>query len=174
VFLFVHGVLGLIRQATHEREATQFPGQPWYSDYRWHNEGFAFSAFNAMLNRLLAALVWSAFFAPFFWIGLHERGLARIFLVTSILFSFLPMIFWYRWGQMLADLLRYGNSFLNYGQFPYFLGGTLRDRWRAPQHVSELDELSFTLRCVQEKYVTTGSGNNRKTELVCYELYKDA
>ena len=45
---------------------------------------------------------------------------------------------------------------------------------RAPQQVSDLDELSFTLRCVQERYVTTGSGNNRQTKVVSYELYKDA
>jgi hypothetical protein len=45
LFLIAHGVLGLIRQAAHEREAAQFPGQPWYSDYHWHREGFAFSAF---------------------------------------------------------------------------------------------------------------------------------
>jgi hypothetical protein len=174
LFLFIHGAFGLSRQAAHDREAAQFPGQPWYSDYRWHKEGFAFSAFNAMLNRFLAALVWSAFAAPFLGVGWHERGLARIFLVSALIVALLSLIFWYRWAQMLADLLRYGNSFLNYDQFPYFLGSTLRARLRAPQHVSDLDELSFTLRCVQEKYVTTGTGNNRKTQVVCYELYKDA
>ena len=174
VFLFIHGVLGLIRQAAHEREAAQFPGQPWQSDYRWHSEGFAFSAFNAMVSRLLAALVWSAILAPFFWIGLHQRGFGRVFLLAALILGLFGLVFWYRWAQMLADLLRYGNSFLNYDQFPYFLGSTLRARLRAPQHVSDLDELSFTLRCVQEKYVTTGDGNNRQTKVVCYELYKDA
>ena len=174
LFLAAHGVLGLIRQAAHEREAAQFPGQPWFSDYHWHKEGTAFSAFHAMVSRLFAALVWSAFLVPFFWIGLNQRGMARVFLFAAILFALIGLIFWYRWAQMLADLLRYGNSFLNYDQFPYFLGSTLRARLRAPQHVSDLDELSFTLRSVQEKYVTSGSGNNRKTQVVCYELYKDA
>ena len=174
LFLVMHGVLGLIRRAAHNRELAQFPGQPWYADYHWHREGIAFSAFHAMLSRLLAAMVWSAFLVPFFWIGLHERGMARVFLFGAILFGLIGLVFWYRWAQMLADLLRYGNSFLNYDQFPYFLGGTLRARLRAPHHVTDLDELTFTLRCVQEKYVTSGSGNNRQTKVVCYELYKDA
>ena len=34
--------------------------------------------------------------------------------------------------------------------------------------------MALTLRCVQEKYVTTGNGNNRRTQVVCYELYRDA
>jgi len=100
--------------------------------------------------------------------------MARVFLFGAILFGLLGLIFWYRWAQMLADLLRYGNSFLNYDQFPYFLGSTLRARLRAPHHVSDLEELSFTLRCVQEKYVTTRNANNSETKVVCYELYKDA
>jgi len=174
LFLVAHGVAGLIRQAAHDREAAQFPSQPWHSDYHWHSEGFAFSAFRNMVGRLIAALAWSAFLVPFFWIGLHGPGMARVFLVGASLFALLGLIFWYRWAKMLADLLRYGNSFLSYDQFPYFLGGTLRARLRAPQHVSDLDELTFTLRCVQEKYVTTGSGKNRQTSVVCYELYKDA
>jgi len=174
LFLVVHGVAGLIRKAAHDREAAQHPGQPWLSDHHWHKEGFAYSAFRTMISRLFAALVWSAFLVPFFWVGLHGPGMARVFLAGAILFGLLGLIFWYRWAQMLADLLRYGNSFLNYDQFPYFLGGTLRARLRAPRHVSDLDELTFTLRCVQEKYVTTGTGRDQRSNVVCYELYKDA
>ena len=81
LFLVIHGVAGLIRKAAHDREAAQFPGQPWHSDYHWHNEGFAFSAFRTMVSRLFAALVWSAFLVPFFWIGLRGPGMARVFLV---------------------------------------------------------------------------------------------
>jgi len=174
LFFIIHGVAGLIRKAAHDRDAAQCPGQAWHSDYRWHREGIAFSAFRTMIGRLFAALGWSAFLVPFFWIGLRERGMARAFLFGSILFGLLGLIFWYRWAQMLADLLRYGNSFLNYDQFPYFLGSTLRARLRAPHHVSDLDELTFTLRCVQEKYVTTRNANNSETKVVCYELYKDS
>jgi hypothetical protein len=69
---------------------------------------------------------------------------------------------------MLLDLLRYGNSFLTYDFFPYSLGGTLRARLRSPHDISAIDELTL-----QERYVTTGSGQNRSTSVVCYELYKD-
>jgi hypothetical protein len=173
LFLLIHGLLGAARQAQYLRAAAERPGQLWLYDFHWRQEGVAFSAFNAMLGRLLAALGWNAFLIPFFWIGLTVRE-ARVFLIFSTIFALIGLFFWYRWAQMLADLLRYGNSFLNYDSFPYFLGGTLRARLRAPHHVSDIDTLTLTLRCVQEQYVTTGSGNNHSTRVICYELYKDA
>ena len=172
-FFLIHGLAGVERKWRYLRAAAQRPGEPWLYDFHWHQEGVAFSAFNAMIGRLVAALVWSAFLVPFFWIGLNVRG-AMIFAIFASLFGLAGLVFWYRWLQMLADLIRYGNSFLNYDSFPYFLGGTLRARLRAPHHVEGIDELTLTLRCVQEKYVTTGSGNNRSTRVVCYELYKEA
>ncbi len=172
LFLVLHGIRGMIREARGRREAAQFPVQPWRSDFHWHKEGATFSAFNAMLGRLLAAMVWNAILVPFFWIGLTQRG-TWIFAIFAGLFALVGLTFWVRWVQMLGDLLRYGNSFQAFDEFPYFLGGTRRVRLRAPHHFAAIDTLSLTLRCVQERYVTTGTDNNRSTQVVCYELYKD-
>lgn len=172
LFLVLHGIRGMIRRARSRREAARFPGQPWLYDFHWRREGASFSAFNAMLGRLLGALLWNSFLTPFFWIGFTQRG-AWFFAVVAGLFALIGLIFWVRWVQMLGDLVRYGNSFLAYDEFPYFLGGTLRARLRAPRHLAAIDTLSFTLRCVQERYITTGSGSHRSTQVVCYELYKD-
>jgi hypothetical protein len=170
LFLIVHGVRGVIRKSVYDREARQAPHQPWLYDFHWHREGFTFSAFNSMLQRLIAALCWNAFLIPFFWIGLSQRG-AWIFAVFAGLFALIGLVFWYRWAQMLGELLRYGNSFLAYNNFPYFLGSSLSARLRAPGHLSDFEELTLTLRCVQERYITSGSGQNRKTEVVCFELW---
>jgi hypothetical protein len=172
LFLFLHGIHGMIRRALYERGCTQTPGQPWLFDFHWRPAGSSFSAFHAMLSRLLAALGWNAFLVPFFWIGYTQRG-AWPFLVVASLFALVGLIFWARWLKMLADLMRYGNSFLAYDSFPYFLGTTLRARLRAPRHVNMLQSLTLTLRCIQERYVTTGCGRDRSTRVVCYELYKD-
>jgi len=169
-FLIIHGIRGVLRRAAYDREARQAPGLPWLYDFRWHREGFTFSAFNSMLQRLLAALCWNAFLIPFFWIGTTQRG-AWIFAVFAGFFALIGLLFWYRWAQMLGELLRYGNSFLSYNNFPYFLGNKFSARLRAPDHVSDFDELQLTLRCVQERYITSGSGENRKTEVVCFELW---
>ena len=104
-------------------------------------------------------------------LGPHAAFIIAAYLMAALVV--LGLIAWVRWAQMLGDLLRYGNSFLAYDEFPYFLGGTLRARLRAPRHLAAVNSLSFTLRCVQERYVTTGAGNNRRSQVVCYELYKD-
>ena len=172
-FLIIHGLRGAARKAASQREAAEHPGEHWLSDHHWHRAGIGFSAFKAVVQRFIAALIWNAFLLPFFWVGLNVRGMGRIFLVFASLFALIGLIFWGRCLQMLGELFRYGNSFLNYDDSPYFLGQSLRARLRIPHHVSALDNLMLTLRCVQEKYVTTGTGNNRNTQVVCYELYKD-
>ena len=173
-FLIVHGLRGAACQAVYQREAAEHPGEPWLVDHHWRREGFAFSAFNAMLGRFVAALAWNAFLIPFFWVGFNVRGMGRVFLVFATIFALIGLVLWGRWVQMLGELLRYGNTFFAYDEFPYFLGQTFHGRLRAPHHVSALDELAFTIRCVQEKYVTTGSGENRTTRVICLELYQDA
>jgi len=172
LFLFLHGARGIVRKSIYNRKAAETPGQPWLFDFHWHPEGITFSAFDSMVSRLIAAVMWNAFLLPFFWIGYTHRG-TWPFLVVASFFALIGIIFWVRWLQMLGDLLRYGNTFLAYDEFPYFLGGSLRVRLRAPRHLAVLDSLSFTLRCIQEKYVMTGEGRNRSSQVVCYELYKD-
>lgn len=173
VFVFSHGVRGVIRKAIYNRDAAARPNEPWLYDYHWRREGVAFSAFDDMVKRLIAAVLWNAFLIPFAWVGWTQRG-AWPFLAAVAIFGLLGLIFWYRWAQMLFDFLRYGNSFLTYDQFPYSIGGALTARLRIPHHISEIDELTFTLRCVEEKYVTTGTGENRTSKVVCYELYGES
>ncbi|HWG59465.1 MAG TPA: hypothetical protein VN661_10515, partial [Candidatus Acidoferrales bacterium] len=173
LFFFVHGLAGMARGRAYRRQLANDPGEPWLADHQWRREGIAFSAFHEMLRRLFAAMMWTAFLVPFGWVGLNVHG-AWVFLVGTSLFGLFGLIFWYRWAAMLLDLLRYGNSYLSYEAFPFFLGGTLNVRLRAPRHVAALDALTLTLRCVEEQYVTTGAGRDRTTSVVCYERYKDA
>jgi hypothetical protein len=171
-FFTVHGVRGIMRRAAYRLEASQRPAEPWLYDFHWRREGIAFSAFDDMLERLLAAMVWTTFLVPFAWVGMNVRG-AWPFLAAVGIFGLLGLIFWFRWAEMLVDLLRYGNSFLAYESLPFALGGMLRARLRSPHHISAIDELTLTLRCVEERYVTTGVGEDRATRVVCYETYKD-
>ncbi|MGC2332434.1 MAG: hypothetical protein WA581_13345 [Candidatus Acidiferrales bacterium] len=171
LFFFVHGLRGMVRKARWRRERARFPSEPWLYDFHWHREGVAFSAFDEMVKRLFAALLWNVFLVPFVWAGM--RG-AWPLLVGAAFFGLFGLAFWYRWWTMLLDVLRYGNSHLSYEGFPYSLGGPLRAQLRTPHHVETIDELTLTLRCVQEKYVTTrGPDNHSQTQVVCYELYSD-
>jgi len=171
LFFFVHGIHGMIKKVAWKQAAARTPGQPWLYDHHWHREGVAFSAFDEMLKRLLAVLGWNLFLVPFAWVGLHGPW---PFLAVAGVFALFGLFLWYRWWTMLVDLLRYGNSYLTYQGFPYSLGGTLHAQLRTPRHVETIDEMTLTLRCVQEKYVTTrGADNRSETQVVCYELYRE-
>jgi hypothetical protein len=172
LFFVVHGIQGLARRALYKREITAQPSQPWLADYHWHTEGSSFSASRAMISRLAAAIFWYAFLVPFFWVGITQRG-TRVFLFGAGLFALVGLFFWVRWAKMMRDLLHHGNSFLAFDAFPYFPGGSFQARLRAPCHLASIQELTVTLRCVQERYVERGFGNDRSRELVCCELYKD-
>ena len=173
-FLIVHGLQGVKRTAAYRREAEANPGQLWLADYHWNREGFSFSAFQEMSHRFLGAVVWYTFLIPFFWIGLTQHGLNRVFLAGACFFALVGVYFWVRWAKMLGDLFRYGDSRLNFNSFPYFLGNTFHGRLSLQHNCDAIEELTLTFRCVQERYVTTGTGENRATNAVCYELYKDA
>jgi hypothetical protein len=172
LFLIIHGAAGIARRAAFRRESALHPGQAWLADYAWHQQGFTYSASNEMIKRFLGAVCWTAFVIPFIWIGMTQRG-TWMFAVVGFIFLALSLIFWTRWLKMVAEVLRYGNSFLAFDQFPYFLGSSFHARLRAPAHIQNLDQLTFTLRCVQEAYVTSGTGENRSSSVRCFELYQD-
>ena len=172
LFLIGHGLSEKISDRRSRRAAAANPGEPWRYDYRW-GDGFSFSAFRTMIGRFLAALGWCAFVLPFGWVGVEVPG-KRVFLYFAAIFELLGLFLWYRWGVALLDLVRYGNTYLGYEGAPYFVGGTLRAHLHAPRHLADIDELTLTLRCVQERYVTTGTGRDRTTAVECWELYSDS
>ena len=172
VFLCSHGIAGMIGTWRYRRAARLRPHEPWTYDHRWRRDGSRYSAFDAMLRRFLAVLGWYAFLGPFAWVGLEVPG-KRMFLVGAVLLGLFGLLLVSRWSTMFRDFLRYGNSVLRFDSFPYFLGGTFRAHLRAPRHVSLLVDLDLTLRCVEEKYVTSGTGRDRSTSVVCYEIWAD-
>src|SRR5262249_23981222 len=173
LFVSGHGLRGVIAKARLTRAIAQRPGQPWLYDFPWRQEGITYSAVKTMLGRLLAALFWSGMLVTPFWMGLNGIRGAWILLTFSLFFALLGLIFWWRWAVMLTRLLRYGWSFLGYDSFPYVLGGTLRGRLGAPRHIADFGSLTVILRCVQEQYGTTGTGEDRSSIVVCHERYKD-
>ena len=169
LFLFINGMRGEVAKARYHYNAAKYPGQPWFYDFRWHREGIAFFAFNSMAGRLLAALIWSVFLIPFLWIAFADATANWVFVAIPLLLAICGLSFWLGWVQNMAELLVYGNSFLRYKSFPYILGGKLRVHLRVHRNLSKMDALSLTLRCVEERYLTSGDS----THIVCYELYQD-
>ena len=72
----------------------------------------------------------------------------------------------------LALFLKYGNSRLQFGSFPFFLGNKLSVVLVGLP--SEIGRLQLDLRFIEEKYETRQRGRNRESRVVCYQMYHEA
>jgi hypothetical protein len=176
-YFSVHGVQDILALARKRRFSVEQPGKPWLGDYPWRPEGFKFSALRETTKPLTAALIGSALVAPFIWVALGNPFAWAFDLFVGIL-ALLPGLTWWRWFAMLRRASRFGSSFLTYDTFPFFVGNTLRARLQVRRNLESIQSLTLTLRCVQEKYVTTG-GSKRwgvsrgTTSTVSYELFSE-
>jgi len=169
-FVYVlHGVRDLRRRARWRRSAAGRPEEPWLADYPWQHEGIGFSEVDEMLGRLLAALAWTLVFSLFAWAGILKPDGWPIWLALGF-FGLCCLMLWGRWAAGVFQLMNYGDGCLSYGEFPFRLGGQLQATLRVPQRLSAIEQLTITLRCVQEQFVTSGDG--RTATVVCYETYK--
>ncbi|HVB86687.1 MAG TPA: hypothetical protein VNK23_08505 [Candidatus Dormibacteraeota bacterium] len=166
----IHGLGDLRRRAAWKQTATARPTEPWLGDYPWQHEGIGFSETDEVLGRLLAALAWTLVFALFAWVGMLKPDGWPILSALG-LFSFCCLMLWGRWAAGIFQLMRYGDGSLEYGEFPFRLGGNLQARLRIPRRLSEMDQLTITLRCVQEQFVTSRDG--RTATVVCYERHRN-
>ena len=66
---------------------------------------------------------------------------------------------------------RYGRSWLRFARFPFRAGDRVELSLDSFGALSLVPSLQATLRCVQERYETRGTGKNRSTQVVCYALW---
>lgn len=176
IFFCTHGLRDVLGEARKKRLSLEQPNKPWLGDYAWRQEGFKFSASREASKPLLTALIGSVFVAPFAWVALGNP-FAWAFDMFVVLLSVLPAAAWWRYLAILRGTLRFGNSFLKYETFPFFVGGTLKAHLWVQRNLESLQTLTVTLRCVREKYVTTGGstrwgGSRGVTSTECYELFE--
>jgi hypothetical protein len=165
-----HGFRDLRRRAAWRQSAAARPNEPWLADYPWQHEGIGFSEVDEVLGRLLAALAWTLIFSLFAWVGILKPDGWPIW-AALCLFGVCCLMIWGRWAVAVFQLMNYGDGSLSFGDFPFRLGGKLRATLRIPQHLSVMYQLTITLRCVQEKFVSSRDG--RTETVVCYEMYKN-
>lgn len=175
-FFSAHGALDLVGDARKRRVAAQQPDKPWLGDYAWTPEGSGFSGSRETTKPLATAMVGTAIIAPFVWAALRSPFAWAFDLFVGML-AVLPVAAWWRCLVTLLESLRFGRSFLTYETFPFFVGSMLTARLRVQRNLESVQSLTLTLRCVQEKYVTTGGGRRRNsigiTAVVRYELFKE-
>ncbi|GJL55054.1 MAG: hypothetical protein NPIRA02_21860 [Nitrospirales bacterium] len=173
VWLIVSGLRDVQRIWNRNHGQQQFPSSPWLWDYPWQAWGVTDNFLKSALRSLVALILFSLFLSPFHWIAFawEERsffwqgivGLLDLVIILSVGDRFV---------MKLKQYLRYGNSQLEFHDFPFFLGNPLSLTLKNVP--STISTLHLTLRCIEEAYLSDNTSQNTQSVVVCYQIYQDS
>ncbi len=167
-----HGLGGVRRKAKIKIVKTTRASSPWLWDYEWQALGISDNKLKKVMHGLFMLIVVGAFLAPFhWWAFVSDEGS----IMVKAMVVFFDLVFGFGGGYYflnnLALFLKYGNSRLRFSSFPFLLGDTLSVVLVGLP--SEINQLQLDLRFIEEQYETRGSGRNKESRVVCYQLYHE-
>ena len=166
-----NGAADVVRTRTIAQRAAALPREPWEWDHEWRHDGIESDAVRD-IARAFGIVVFIAVFAlPFHWIGFFAPHAPRPFAVGAILMDVALVWLLYRAVRLVLMRHRYGRSWLRFARFPFRAGDRVELSLDSFGALSLVPSLQATLRCVQERYETRGTGKNRSTQVVCYALW---
>ncbi len=173
LFLIWHGLDGVRRKAKIKDVKRTRASSPWLWDYEWQALGISDNKIKKVMHGLIMLIVVGAFLAPFhWWAFVSGEGP----LMVKIMVVFFDLVFGLAGGYYflnnLALYLKYGNSRLRFGNFPFYLGDKLSVV--LADLPAEINQLQLDLRCIEEKYETRRRGRKRESVVVCYQLFHES
>ena len=166
-----NGVADVLRKREAARAAALSPATPWTWDYHRRADGIASQSTREITAAFGITLFVALFALPFQWIGFVAKDASRAFTVGAVLMDFAVVGLLARAVRLVLMRRRYGRSWLRFAHFPFRAGERVGLSLDSFGQLSLLPSLTATLRCVQERYETRGSGRERTTEVVCYALW---
>ncbi len=170
--LMGHGLLGVRQRALLKDAKKNRTSSPWLWDYPWHALGISENKLKEALHSIFLLVVFSVFLAPFNWWAFFSN---QSEILLKLIVGFFDLVcglgvginFYKKW----ALYLKYGNSRLQFRDFPFFLGNKISvGLIGLPKNAEQVE---CHLRCIEERYEIRGSGRNRSSKVVCYEKYRD-
>jgi hypothetical protein len=89
------------------------------------------------------------------------------------IFGIVLILIWIKWIYTLMRFLKYGESYLRLNHFPLFLGDKMDVTLQTFKTIPGLTTMDAILRCVEEKYEIRGTGDNRTSKVVSYQIYAE-
>lgn len=146
------------------------PDEIAFQDYDWDPRGFAPARWKPAVQAIAGASFLSVFLSIFNWWAFFTRSEMMVKIVISILDFFL-LLFLYQVVLRVGRAMKFGGSQIQYPEFPCRKPGSLKLRWKSPAGSFHANKGQFTLRCVEEFWVTTYSGRERRSQLVHEEIW---
>lgn len=141
------------------------------ADYNWNRRGYQPSRWRKVFKALTGAVALTVFLSIFNWWAFFSKD--GPFMVKCIvgLFDLILVVLWGNFFLTLARALRFSNSRIDFTRFPYSVREPIVILWPVAHGISQPTKGSFTLRCLEESWTTSGSGKNRSTRLVKEEIW---
>lgn len=174
LLVLVYGIRSMRQTARVKEMLQRHPDEIWLADHPWNVREAQDDTLRRASGMFFGAAFLLFFLAPFNWWAFFSNQ-GNWFVTTVVLFFDAILLIVLGSGvYLLARSLKYGRSTLRFPTFPFFLGENLEAVFHTDRDIGFFRKLSFTLRCIQEQYETRGSGKNRQTVVVCYQLYADS
>jgi hypothetical protein len=167
----LRGLLGLPSVLRQRRRRREHPDQPWMFDHDWDPQGQSDHPLHKAAKSLATAAFLIVFLLPFNHWMLTDRALLLIVVVN--VFNLIALAAVGYGLYLLLRGLKYGRSRVTFERFPCFLGDTCTFHFQPGKGIGSFTSMRFTLRCIEQVTVSTGSGKNRSTQTHSYELWKD-
>jgi hypothetical protein len=159
------------RSNRRQFEARRFyRGNPAMTDYAWDPAGYSAPRWARAVRGVVAAIGVSLFLSIFnYWAFWGEGG--RFVQIITLLFDLIGLAVW--WGAVVQVVraAKFGGSRVVGAEFPCHQRKPMRLRWQPASGIVQVNQGTFTLRCVEEWFESRGSGDTRSTTLVQEELW---
>ena len=171
LYVVINGIADIRRKRVAAERAAAMPGQPWFWDYAWRPEGIGNDTAREIVKALGFAAFIAVFLTPFHWIAFFAKPRVPVFAFGALLFDLIIVGLLVRAARLALMRRRYGASWLRFARFPFHPGESVALTLDGYGGLSAMTRLTGTLRCVQERYETRGTGKNRTTKVICYALW---
>lgn len=86
-------------------------------------------------------------------------------------FDLIPIGVAYQVFLRVGRAIKFGGSQLQNTRFPIPLSKPIELRWKPSAGIVRANQGSFTLRCVEEYWISTGTGRNRSRKMVHEQIW---
>jgi hypothetical protein len=165
--LVVHGCRGMLNKVRMRRVAQRHLSEPWFLDHAWDPQGIRDNASGRAGGGIAGLLLLTVFLVPFNWWAFWSGEGALMLTFVVCIFDLCLLLVVGATVYRIVQLAKYGHARLSFRRFPFHPG----DKLHVALSGTPRDNLSATLRFVEERFETHGSGKNRSRQLVSYEHF---
>lgn len=172
LWLILHGVLGILRLARLDSNRLTRPAEPWLWDYPWAAGRIPSREVMSLAHHVFGLLVMGGLVAMLNWWAFAIDGPLMVKIIAVMMDS-IGLLVLFQVARRVLARLKHGTPYLAFEPLPIRPGESFEAKLACSRSLERANQIKCVLRFVQEQYETTGRGENRRQDVVCYEQYRD-